>query len=58
MEAAIIACDRGHQVTLVDDHSSLGGTLYFTDVDVDKPDLRYERTGWYGRWTAGTSRCG
>nr|WP_278673785.1 FAD-dependent oxidoreductase [Acidaminococcus fermentans] len=43
MEAAIIACDRGHQVTLVDDHSSLGGTLYFTNVDVDKPDLRYDK---------------
>lgn len=43
MEAAIVAHDRGHDVTLVDDHAQLGGTLYFTDIDVDKPDLRYEK---------------
>lgn len=43
MEAAIVASDRGHQVTLVDDHASLGGTLYFTDIDVDKPDLRADK---------------
>lgn len=41
MEAAIVACDRGHNVTLVDNRPDLGGTLYFTDIDVDKPDLRW-----------------
>ena len=40
MQAAITAFDRGHAVTLVDKADKLGGLLYFTDVDVDKPDLR------------------
>ncbi|MGI5931651.1 MAG: FAD-dependent oxidoreductase, partial [Eubacterium sp.] len=40
MQAAITAADRGHQVTLVDKAEKLGGLLYFTDVDIDKPDLR------------------
>ncbi len=40
MQAAITACDRGHKVTLVDKRDKLGGILRFTDVDVDKPDLR------------------
>ncbi len=40
MQAAITACDRGHAVTLVEKTDKLGGLLWFTDVDVDKPDLR------------------
>ena len=40
MQAAITAFDRGHKVTLVDKADKLGGLLYFTDVDIDKPDLR------------------
>lgn len=39
MEAAIVSCDRGHDVTIVDDHAKLGGTLCFTDTDIDKTDL-------------------
>ena len=40
MQAAITACNRGHKVTLVDEHTALGGVLNFTDIDVDKEDLR------------------
>ncbi len=40
MQAAMTACDRGHQVTIVDKADKLGGLLFFTDVDIDKPDLR------------------
>ena len=40
IQAAITACERGHQVTLVEKSDKLGGLLYFTDVDIDKPDLR------------------
>ena len=40
MQAAMTACDRGHQVTIVEKTDKLGGLLYFTDVDIDKPDLR------------------
>jgi 2,4-dienoyl-CoA reductase-like NADH-dependent reductase (Old Yellow Enzyme family)/thioredoxin reductase len=40
MQAAITAADRGHKVTLVEKSSKLGGILNFTDVDVDKNDLR------------------
>ena len=40
MQAAITACNRGHKVTLVDEHTVLGGVLNFTDIDVDKKDLR------------------
>lgn len=40
MQAAITACDQGHTVTLVEKSDKLGGLLYFTDVDIDKPDLR------------------
>jgi len=40
MQAAVTAADRGHKVTLVDKSDKLGGLLWFTDVDVDKPDLR------------------
>lgn len=40
LQAAITACDRGHKVTLVEKADFLGGLLYFTDVDIDKPDLR------------------
>lgn len=40
MQAAITACDRGHQVILADKSGKLGGLLFFTDVDTDKPDLK------------------
>jgi 2,4-dienoyl-CoA reductase-like NADH-dependent reductase (Old Yellow Enzyme family)/thioredoxin reductase len=40
MQAAITACDRGHDVTLVEKGSSLGGILYFTNTDVHKVDLK------------------
>ena len=40
MQAAITASDRGQKVILVDEADYMGGLLRFTDVDVDKPDLR------------------
>jgi 2,4-dienoyl-CoA reductase-like NADH-dependent reductase (Old Yellow Enzyme family)/thioredoxin reductase len=40
MEAAVVASDRGHQVTLVEKTDSLGGLLKFTDVDEYKGDLK------------------
>ncbi len=40
MEAAVVAADRGHQVTLVEKADSLGGLLKFTDVDEYKGDLK------------------
>ena len=40
LQAAITAADRGHKVTVVEKSDKLGGLLWFTDVDVDKPDLR------------------
>jgi len=40
MQAAITATDRGHEVTLMDRGPRLGGLLGFTDMDVDKLDLR------------------
>lgn len=40
LQAAITAADRGHDVTVVEKSDKLGGLLWFTDVDVDKPDLR------------------
>jgi 2,4-dienoyl-CoA reductase-like NADH-dependent reductase (Old Yellow Enzyme family)/thioredoxin reductase len=40
LQAAITAAERGHKVTIADKSDRLGGLLYFTDVDVDKPDLR------------------
>ena len=40
MEAAIVAADRGHRVTLVEKSDSLGGLLKFADTDVYKTDLR------------------
>lgn len=40
LQAAMSACDRGHDVTLVEKSSILGGLLNFTDIDIDKPDLR------------------
>lgn len=39
MQAAITAHDRGHHVILADKKEQLGGTLLFTEVDVDKEDL-------------------
>ena len=40
MQAAITAFDRGHDVTLAERGDQLGGLLFFTDTDPDKPDLR------------------
>jgi len=40
MEAAIVAADRGHRVTLVEKTDRLGGLLKFTDVDEYKGDLK------------------
>jgi 2,4-dienoyl-CoA reductase-like NADH-dependent reductase (Old Yellow Enzyme family)/thioredoxin reductase len=40
MQAAITASERGHKVVLAEKTERLGGILNFTDVDVDKPDLR------------------
>ena len=40
MQAAVTAADRGHKVVLLEAADRLGGTLWFTDVDVDKEDLR------------------
>lgn len=40
MQAAITAFDRGHEVILCEKEKNLGGMLFFTDVDIDKPDLR------------------
>lgn len=40
MMAAVTAAKRGHDVTLVEKASKLGGTLRFTDVDPHKEDLR------------------
>ena len=40
LQAAITACDRGHEVILAEKSGQLGGLLFFTDTDVDKPDLR------------------
>ena len=40
MQAAITACDRGHRVILCEKVDRLGGMLFFTDTDTDKPDLK------------------
>jgi 2,4-dienoyl-CoA reductase-like NADH-dependent reductase (Old Yellow Enzyme family)/thioredoxin reductase len=40
MQAAITAAERGHQVVLAEKSGNLGGILNFTDIDVDKVDLR------------------
>lgn len=40
LSAARYACDRGHQVTLVEKSDRLGGILYFLDHDKAKYDLR------------------
>jgi 2,4-dienoyl-CoA reductase-like NADH-dependent reductase (Old Yellow Enzyme family)/thioredoxin reductase len=39
MEAAIVAADRGHRVTLVEKSDALGGSLKFADTDAYKGDL-------------------
>lgn len=39
MEAAVIAAERGHQVTLVEKSDALGGLLKFADTDAYKGDL-------------------
>lgn len=39
MEAAVVACDRGHKVTLAEKSDKLGGLLTFTDTDNYKKDL-------------------
>lgn len=39
MYAALTAAERGHDVTLVEKESKLGGLLWFTEVDTDKESL-------------------
>lgn len=39
MEAAVVACDRGHRVTLVEKSDTLGGLVKFADRDAYKGDL-------------------
>ena len=43
MKAALTAHERGHNVTIVDKKSALGGTLLFTDYDDIKADLRRQK---------------
>lgn len=43
MKAALTAQERGHDVTIVDKKSALGGTLLFTDYDDIKADLRAQK---------------
>jgi 2,4-dienoyl-CoA reductase-like NADH-dependent reductase (Old Yellow Enzyme family)/NADPH-dependent 2,4-dienoyl-CoA reductase/sulfur reductase-like enzyme len=40
MEAAIVAADRGHKVTLVERSGAMGGLLKLTDTDAYKGDLQ------------------
>ena len=40
MEAAVVAADRGHKVTLYEKTDTLGGLLKFSDSDLYKGDLR------------------
>lgn len=40
MQAAITAAERGHDITLVERDSALGGKLRFTETDTVKLDLR------------------
>ncbi len=40
LQAAITAAERGHQVTLAEKSGKLGGNLKFTDIDIEKTDLR------------------
>lgn len=40
LQAAVVAHDRGHQVTLVEQSEKLGGILNFTDHDLYKTGLR------------------
>jgi NADPH-dependent 2,4-dienoyl-CoA reductase/sulfur reductase-like enzyme len=39
MEAAVVAADRGHKVTLMEKSNTLGGLLAFADTDAYKADL-------------------
>ena len=40
MEAAVLAYDRGHKVTLMEKSDKLGGLLFFTDTETYKVDLK------------------
>lgn len=40
MSAALTACSRGHNVTLLEKSDRLGGLLYFADTDAYKGDLK------------------
>ena len=40
MYAALTAAERGHRVTLMDKADKLGGTLWYTDYDCHKDDMR------------------
>lgn len=41
MEAAVVAHDKGHRVTLIEKTGKLGGLLNFADTDAYKRDLGY-----------------
>lgn len=43
MKVAIVAAQRGHDVTLADEREKLGGQLNFTDYDDIKADLRAQK---------------
>ena len=43
MYAALTAAERGHRVTLMDEREKLGGTLWYTDYDPHKEDMRIFR---------------
>jgi 2,4-dienoyl-CoA reductase-like NADH-dependent reductase (Old Yellow Enzyme family)/thioredoxin reductase len=49
MEAAVVAADRGHDVTLVEKSDTLGGLLKFADTDAYKGDLAKFREVLIGR---------
>ena len=54
MSCAVTAAERGHQVVLFEKEKELGGTLWFTDHDVFKQDLRAYRDCLIHR----TKNCG
>ena len=47
--AAVTAAERGHSVTLCEKDGSLGGVLWFTDIDTHKESLRRYRDSLIAR---------